>query len=134
MPNGGPQLDGKNERFMIRDFDLIRSVLFQVEQAPAGEPLMSLQIDAGMDPAVLGEHLEIMIGQNLIEGEVISLKPLAFLIHRLTWQGHDFLEHARNDTIWKKVMAEAKSKGVSMTVVILNGLLSKAAEKYAGLE
>jgi len=119
---------------MTRDFDLIRNILLQAEKADSAAPLMFLRIDANIDPAVLGEHLEIMIEENLIDGEVISRNPVAFIIRRLTWKGHDFLEHARNDTIWKKVMAEAKSKGVSMTVVILNGLLSKAAEKYAGLE
>jgi hypothetical protein len=108
--------------------------MLQVEKAPSGEPLMFLQVEGEIPPAVIAEHLEIMIKHNLIEGEVYSLNPCAFAIRHLTWQGHDFLEHARNDTIWKKVMAEAKAKGVSMTIVILNGLLSKAAEKYAGLE
>jgi hypothetical protein len=119
---------------MTRDFDLIRSILFQAEKAPSGAPMTCVLIQQGIDPSVIGEHLEIMIEHNLIEGQVHSLNPLVFMIHRLTWKGHDFLEHARNDTIWKKVMADAKAKGVSMTMVILEGMLSKAAEKYAGLK
>lgn len=119
---------------MTRDFDLIRNILLQVEESPAGKLVTSLEIDEQIEDAVIGEHLKIMIQENLIDGEVVSLNPVNFSICHLTWKGHDFLENARNDTIWKKVMAEAKAKGVSMTVVVLNGLLSKAAEKYAGLE
>jgi hypothetical protein len=51
----------------------------------------------------------------------------------ITWHGHDFVEHTRNDTIWKKVQAEARAKGTSVTLHVLNALLAKAAEKYADL-
>jgi len=118
---------------MVRDFDLIRSILIQAEQAPSDQPLQILSITGNFSPTDVAQHIELMIEQKWIEGEVLSHSPLAFGIYRLTWAGHDFLENARNDTIWKKVMAEAKAKGTSMTIVVLNGLLSKAAEKYAGL-
>jgi hypothetical protein len=119
---------------MTRNFDRIREILFQVEKAPSGEPLQFLSFERELDDAELGEHLEIMIEAGLIDGEVCSLRPLSFIIRRLTWLGHDFVNNARNDTIWKKVMAEAKSKGTSVTMTVLNGLLTKAAQKYAGLE
>lgn len=53
---------------------------------------------------------------------------------RLTMKAHDFLANARNNNIWKKVLAKAQAEGTSVSVSILNGLLKKAAEKYAGLE
>ena len=118
---------------MLRDFNLIREILLQAEKAPSDEPMQSLNVAKGTDESVVGEHLEIMIEAGLIEGEVLSRSPLGFVITRLTWAGHDFLENARNDTIWKKVMAEAKAKGTSLTMTVLNGLLSRAAQKYAGL-
>jgi hypothetical protein len=49
-------------------------------------------------------------------------------------KGHQFLANARNDTIWKKVLAQAKEKGQSVGITVLNGLLEQAAKKYAGLE
>jgi hypothetical protein len=118
---------------MKRDFNLIREILFQVEKATSSEPMQTVAVEEGVDEAVIGEHLEIMIKAGLIEGEVISRTPLCFVITNLTWAGHDFLENALNDNIWRKVMAEAKAKGTSVTMTVLNGLLSKAAEKYAGL-
>lgn len=121
-------------RNMKRDFDLIRSILLQVEKADSGKPVHSLQVDESVADAVLAEHIQLAIDASLIEGQVISDDPVGFAITRLTWQGHDFLEHARNDTLWKKVQAEAKTKGTSVTIHILNSLLEKAAAKYAGLE
>ena len=49
-------------------------------------------------------------------------------------KGHQFLANARNDTIWKKVLNQAKEKGQSVGITVLNGLLEQAAKKYAGLE
>ncbi len=48
-------------------------------------------------------------------------------------KGHEFLANARNNTVWKKVMAEAKQKGQSIGVTALNGLLGQAAKKYTEL-
>jgi hypothetical protein len=118
---------------MKRDFDLIRSILLQVEEADSGNPVQILHFDEDVKDPVLAEHIELAIDAGLIDGQVISDDPVGFAITRLTWQGHDFLEHARNDTIWKKVQAEARAKGTSVTLHVLNALLAKAAEKYAGL-
>lgn len=116
---------------MTRDFELIRQIILQIEQAPAGEPIGHLLVDA--DPMVFMEHLCLLLDAGLLDGEVVSMNPAIFNINRLTWAGHDFIEHARNNTIFKRVLAEAKEKGLSVTLTVLNGLLSKAAEKYAGL-
>ena|SRR5438270_350369 len=119
---------------MVRDFDLIRNILIEIENAPASDrPIQQLSFDAQVDDATVSEHLELMIEADLIDGKVISHNPAGFIIKRLTWLGHDFLEHARNDTIWKKVISQAKAKGSSVTLHVLNGLLTKAAEKYAGV-
>jgi hypothetical protein len=61
-------------------------------------------------------------------------QPRAFLIRGLTMKAHEFLANSRNNTVWKKVLAKAESEGVSVSVSVLNGLLKKAVEKYAGLE
>ena len=49
-------------------------------------------------------------------------------------KGHEFLANARNNTVWKKVMAQAQEKGQSVGMTVLNGLLEQAAKKYAGLD
>lgn len=119
---------------MVRDFNLIRRILLEVEAAPAGKYLNHVCDD--VDQTLIAEYIKIMCAAELLEGEVIYCfngSP-RYTIKRLTWKGHDFLANAKNDTIWKKVMVEAREKGTSMTMVVVNGLLTKAAQKYAGLE
>jgi hypothetical protein len=38
---------------------------------------------------------------------------------------HELLANARNNTVWKKVMAETKKKGQSIGVTVLNDLLNR---------
>jgi hypothetical protein len=116
---------------MTRDFEVVRNLLLQIEAAPSGQPIHSLEFEG--DDAVLAEYLEILIEAGLLDGKVIGSEPVAFAIRRLTWEGHDFIEKARNDTTWNKVMGQAKKHGGAVTLAILKGLLTKAAESAAGL-
>jgi hypothetical protein len=120
---------------MVRDFDLIRKLLLQIEAVPAGKIIQApdIPVDDGVTAPTYGQHIHLLFDAGLVDGQMVDSDEPMFVITRLTWKGHDFISNARNDTIWKKVLAEAKQKGSSLTMVILNGLLEKAAEKYAGL-
>ena len=61
-------------------------------------------------------------------------QPNACVVHRMTWAGQEFLAKAKNDTIWKKVLAQAEEKGMSTSMTVINGLLEAAVKKYVGLE
>jgi len=60
--------------------------------------------------------------------------PFGAIVRRLTWEGHEFLAKAKNDTVWKKVLQQAEEKGMSTSMTVINGLLEAAAKKYIGLE
>ncbi|MTJ13019.1 DUF2513 domain-containing protein [Anabaena sp. UHCC 0187] len=119
---------------MKRDWNLVRQILLQAESYSPGVYIESFTCE-GFDEATIIEHIEIMIESKLLDGEIDKTQAgtSGFLVHKITWEGHNFLDNAKNDTIWKKVMAEAKEKGTSTSFVVLNGLLTKAAQKYAGL-
>lgn len=119
---------------MTRNFEIIRQILLAVEKTPSGDPIQTLNWEGEADEAEVGEHLQLLIEAGLVEGKVVAVRPLMFVIHRLTWSGHDFIANARNDTVWKKVMAEAKEKGSSVTMTLLEKMLNRAAEKFIGLE
>lgn len=119
---------------MKRDWNLVRQILLKAESSLPGESIDSFTCEE-FDEATIIEHIEIMIESKLLDGDVNKTQAgsSGFLLHKITWEGHNFLENARNDTIWKKVMAQAKEKGTSTSFVVLNGLLTKAAQKYVGL-
>lgn len=100
---------------MKRNMDLVREILLQVEASGAGK-VIKLNI-ADHEEEEIGLHVELMIRNGLIEGRAVpssdgpAHRILTYWIKSMTWEGHDFLEAARNDTIWKK----AKKKCLEAT-------------------
>jgi len=121
---------------MQMDPNIMRDILLQTEAHPAGQIIYRFNVE-GHDEVEVNEHVELLIDAGLLEGKVIRIDrglPVRSVVKRLTFAGHQFLATARNDTIWKKVIARAKEKGMSTSMTVINGLLEAAAKKYAGLE
>jgi hypothetical protein len=84
---------------MKRDMDLIRTILLEVEKSPS----------PGGCQIKLPEHSREELYYNaqqaqdagLIEAK-FSSDGTAFHVLRLTYAGHEFLDAARNDTLWAK--------------------------------
>ena len=51
----------------------------------------------------------------------------------LTWQGHEFLDAVRNDTVWRKTTALIKEKGGSVPFEVIKALAVKVAGSLFGL-
>ncbi|HEX8523206.1 MAG TPA: DUF2513 domain-containing protein [Tepidisphaeraceae bacterium] len=97
---------------MKRDMDLIRKILQQLEEHPAGNAPESVAVD-GTDPLVVGYHCALLVEAGLVDGAVqdnMGESPTA-TIHRLTWQGHEFLDASRSDALWNKVKTAAAIGG-----------------------
>lgn len=110
---------------MKRDMELVRELLLSVESDNDFAPLVeqhSLEV-------VLG-HLEIMMDAKLLVGRIYrdtngDLKS-AF-VQRLTWAGHEFLDNARNDTVWRNVVSKVKSAALTVSFEVLAELLKSGA-------
>ena len=82
---------------MKRDMDLIRLLLLEKE----GEESIALSKYSADQK---NYHLALLIEANLLEGKVhysSAMKdiPDKIWIKRITWDGHEFLDKARNDTL-----------------------------------
>ncbi len=84
---------------MKRDMDLIRAILLEVEKSTSPD---GCQINL---PGHSGEELYYN-AQLAQEAGLIDAKFLRgstdFHVLRLTYAGHEFLDAARNDTLWVK--------------------------------
>jgi hypothetical protein len=81
-------------------------------------------------------HMALCIEAGLVDGTIIpngNGYPVATAAIRLTWKGHEFLDAARNDTIWKKALGNIKKAGVQVTLPVLEEVLKKAAKELLGL-
>jgi len=114
---------------MKRDMDLIRLILLDEE----GEEKPDL---SGYAQEQIIYHMALLIEAKLAHGAVVldeNGEPDAAQITRLTWEGHEFLDKARSETVWNKTKALAKEKGVSLSVGLLSGLLTQVAKQTLGL-
>ena len=121
---------------MKRDFFLIRRMLTAVEDAQPGEPIQNFQYD-GVDARTIAEHVKLLKEGDFVDAEVVSQlvsSECYYAVWRLTWRGHEFLDNLKNDTLWKKLIARAQEKGISISASVLDSLLSGAAKKYVGIE
>lgn len=121
---------------MKRDMDLVRAILLRCEQTDAQVHLRPNAIEDLGDAAVVSEHVAIMIEAGLVHGvprEMMLAGYRPFNISRITWYGHDFIDLARDDTLWNKLKAEAKTHAISLTVEVATAWLKAKASEVLGI-
>ncbi len=121
---------------MKRDMDLVREILLQTE---ATEPGKVIRLDlTGYSEAEIGLHVELMIEHGLIEGVTVpsgdgpAHRILTYRIDKMTNDGHDFLDNARNDTIWKKAKQKCLEATGELALDVLKGCLVELGKQAIG--
>jgi hypothetical protein len=112
---------------MKRDMDLIRQILNNAEarnfeDGEPPEPCHAQTVEEAY-------QIVLMNDAGLVQADCVSEAgtPVSAVIFRLTWAGHDFLDAARNDTIWNKAKETILKPGVSWTFSILTEWLKQEA-------
>ena|ERR1035437_490631 len=115
-----------------RDMNLIRLLLIQVE-SEEGEQGPDL---SGYTKEQIIYHGALLVEAGLVHGTVVdALSGLAGVqMIRLTWEGHEFLDAARNEALWKKVAAASLKIGGGLTLPLAKALLAKYAKELLGLD
>jgi hypothetical protein len=122
---------------MKRDIDLIRKLLLYFEEKPDGNMIKDLELE-GFSNDEVQYHLILMDQAGLISCERSLSSTTADRVIRvypfnLTWQGHEFLEASRNDTLWNKAKGIAKSKSGALSMDVVKALLIAMAKEAVGL-
>jgi len=109
---------------MKRDLDTIRSLLLKTES--------STQAFQCESPEEIYNAV-LLSDAGLIEARFAppTFPKMAVLL-RLTWQGHDFLDAARNDTIWNTAKEKFLKPGISWTFSIVFDFLKAEAQRQIG--
>ncbi len=105
--------------------------MVEVEKQPNTEGIYDLQVE-GYSIDEISFNTYLMEEAGLIEASFAKFGngeyELTYL-NRLTWKGHEFLDNARNETVWKKTLALVKEKGGSISFNIFQNLLQSQATK-----
>ncbi len=113
--------------------DLCRKILIEVENRPT--TTADLVVIEGYSAGEVGYNAWLLNDGGLIEGEdrTGDGEPVRLFAPRcLTYRGHDFLDHARDDTIWQKAMDKAASVGGAMTFQMMLMILKPLVEARIG--
>lgn len=102
---------------MTRDWELVREILVKLEEK--GDTRRDLRPEEiqGHSREVVSYHIKLLIQAGLVEGtyDKTLSGPLYCFARDLTWEGHEFLDKIRNDTVWNKVKTTLKNKGVEFS-------------------
>jgi Hypothetical protein (DUF2513) len=122
---------------MKRDMDLIRQILLAVEASPtawAPSEVHELQME-GYSEEEVGSHALLIIEAGLARGQEttgMGLSPRGF-IYRLTWNGHEFLDAAKDDTLWNKAKTTIGQHFGSVPFDVLKQYLMKLINDGLGM-
>lgn len=119
---------------MKRDLDLIRTILMALEDAPTGwAPELKLN---GYTDAQVGYHAYLVMDAGLARGSDVTTAgsegPEA-LLSSLTWEGHEFVEAARDESRWQRAKGMVAEKGGGISLDVLKALLISLAKSALGL-
>ena len=104
---------------MKRDMDIVRQIVLETADL---QPNMLLTGLDNVDPWIFGQPVEWMAEAGLINASIHKFQsgePPIARVQRLTWDGCDFADAVRSDTLW----AKAKEMVIKPTASFTFGLL-----------
>ncbi len=111
---------------MKRDMDLIRQILIAVEAHNSTEPCLKIADANGAYQVALMKEAGLVEAMIVEDGQ--GLPAMAVLL-RLTWLGHDFLDAARDATLWKQALEKIIKPGMSWSFSLLVEWLKQEARR-----
>lgn len=119
---------------MKRDMDLVRLLLFKIEEA--GAPIDSRAFALTEEQTKQAPyHLRMLSDAEYIRGAPSS-NGLVWGRLELTWAGHEFLDTLRDPTVWEKTKsgaAKVGGVGVDMLLGIAKEYLKSELRERLGL-
>ncbi len=119
---------------MKRDLDLIRLILLKIENNKELNPFLPAAefTFEGYEPDLVKYNLMQLIEADYINGKVQKYLggEIDLFVVGLTWNGHDFLDLAKNDNNWNKAKKVGEAAG-AMTLEIMRKILVEIASNVA---
>ncbi len=119
---------------MKRDMELIRKVMLAAEKSEDPYQLVDPKFK-GRNETEISYHIALLDDAGLLHGQDRSaIGVFRWSAGSLTWAGHEFVEAARDDSVWKEAVAITGKSGEGMVFELLRKALMQVLEKRAGLQ
>ena len=117
---------------MKRDIDLVRTILLAIEEddCATGHGFIRLNI-SGCPQEKVSYHVELLYEAGLVDAVNSStLNNYQWFPKRLTWEGHEFLDSARNKNLWEQAKKELEKIGNFSFEVLKQILINLATRNF----
>ncbi len=112
---------------MKRDMELVRKILFSIEEQFNGNAIYCLSV-SGYERSVVAEHCRMLYEYGLLNEYhpigVDGVPVISFYVGNMTWEGYDFLEKIREDTTWNKTKEVIAENGLPMVIDVIKKVAS----------
>ena len=119
---------------MKRDMELVRSILIKLSEHEHGFAPDDFLIPEYTNEQI-GYHCFLLDQAGLIRAADATTmdepSPIAIPLN-LTWQGHEFIENAKNDKVWGQAK-QAVSKIGDVSFSVWAGVLTEVVKQNLGL-
>ena len=118
---------------MKRELELCREIMLQTEENldPLG---MAIHIEiSGYSEVEIGYNTYLLGDAGLLEvadGFRSMNAPWRYMPLNLTWEGHEFLDASRNESVWKKALETIGEKGLPVTFELLKPVLPEVLQAF----
>jgi len=112
---------------MNRDMDLIRKILFAIEDQFIDVAIYDLLID-GYNKKTVAYHCDLLYQAGLIKdykAQYADNELYVFGVSSLTWEGHNYLDKIRSETIWNKTKVIVKERGLPLAFETIKEVASE---------
>lgn len=124
---------------MKRDMELVRKILFKIEEIVDNVVEYNIKIE-GYTMEQIAYHCSILYEGGYIsdyKAQYADGGICSFGVCRLTWEGHDFLDKIREDTVWNKTKETIKIKGLPLVFDIVKsvstGIIDRIVKSAMGV-
>lgn len=111
---------------MTRDMELIRKLLFAIEEQFVDTVIYDLRVD-GYDKKTIAYHCNLLYQAGLIKdykAQYADNELYVFGVGSLTWEGHDYLDKIRSETVWIKTKTVINEKGLPLMIETIKDIAS----------
>ena len=118
---------------MKRDMDLVREILLTIESMETRYEHLNVP-DYPVDS--VNHHLDLLISAGIVNGEMNWTfgGPATPIVESLSWEGYDFLDAIRNESIWSKTKDFMKERDLQgIPIELLKAVATDFAKQQLGL-
>jgi len=111
---------------MTRDMELIRKILFTIEERYVDVAIYNLEV-YGYDKKTIAYHCDLLYQAGLVKaykGQYADDELYSFGVGALTWEGHDYLDKIRNDKVWNKTKSVINDRGLPLIIETVKEIAS----------